>query len=271
MRKIKLVEILKYSVISIIVGGTLYPFYFLIKLSGTESIALGKALKNFSFTFVNYISIFQDFPFLRWMLNSIIITIAVALIKAFLDAFAGYAFARYKFIGSNLLFGIVLVTMMFPAAVTILPVFKMISRMGLTNTYIGIILPFIANPFGIFLMRQFIVNIPKSIDEAAIIDGCSKFGVFFKIILPLSRPGQVVVFIIHVMWTWTNLIWPLIIARREEMFTLTVGLATIPTDVVVDWGQLAAGAVLSLVFPFLLFLIVQKGFLEGITLGSVKE
>ena len=272
MKKAIFVNIIKYFSIIVIVGIVLFPFYSLITVSLKETFSLGGAIgKSLDLTFNNYLKLFNQYPFLRWMLNSSIIALSTAFIKVILDTLAGYAFARYKFLGSNFLFGLVLATMMFPAAVTLLPVFKTIAWLNLTNTHPGIILPLIANPFGIFLMRQFILGIPKSIEESAIIDGCSTAGVFFKIIMPMSRPGQVVVFTIHTMWSWTNLIWPLIIARDETMFPLTVGLATMSVFTKTDWGAIAAASVFSLLPPFIFFLVSQRSFLEGITLGAVKE
>ncbi len=267
-----IINVVKYFSIILIVLITLFPFYSLINVSFKETFSLGGGFSQGTpFTLQNYVDIFEKYPFLRWIINSSIIALSTALIKAFLDTLAGYAFARFKFPGSNFLFGLVLATMMFPAAVTLLPVFKIIAGVNLVNTHIGMILPMIANPFGIFLMRQFMGGIPKSIEESAIIDGCSTVGVFFKIIMPMSRPGQVVVFTIHTMWAWTNLIWPLIIARDESMFPLTVGLATMAVFTKTNWGAIAAASVLSLLPPFIFFMVSQRSFLEGITLGAVKE
>jgi ABC-type glycerol-3-phosphate transport system permease component len=129
----------------------------------------------------------------------------------------------------------------------------------------------IANPFGIFLMRQFVLGLPKSIEESAVIDGCSHYGIFLKIVLPMTRPGQVVVFTVHSMWSWTSLIWPLIMARDESMFTLTLGLSTLSAFTKTDYGALAAGLIVSLLPPFLFFVLSQRGFIEGITMGALKE
>jgi ABC-type glycerol-3-phosphate transport system permease component len=160
---------------------------------------------------------------------------------------------------------------MMPFAVAMFPVFMIVNRLRLTNTYFGLIIPMLANPFGIFLMRQFILGIPREIEESARIDGCREMSILFRIIMPLSRPGQAVLAIILFMWQWTNLIWPLIVTNTADMFTLTVGLAGIPSQHTIDWGLLTSGALLSVVPIIVFFLIYQKGFIEGLTWGAVKE
>ena len=270
MKKSKVLEILKYLSLVIICLLAIGPFLAIISTSLQETFTLTGA-RNPEFTFINYIRLFREAGFPRWVLNTLIFAGGVALIKVFIDTWAGYAFARYKFPGSKWIFGLVLVSMMLPFAIILFPLFLVVNKLSMVNTYFGLILPILANPFGIFLMRQFMVQIPVDIEEAARIDGCSNMGILFKIIMPLSRPGQAVLGIVLFMWQWTNLIWPLVAVNKENMKTITVGLAGIPSQNVIDWGLLTAGAVMSVVPILAVFLIYQRGFIAGLTMGAVKE
>jgi multiple sugar transport system permease protein len=245
------------------------PFFMILRTSLQETMTL-TGNRNPHYTLVNYVKLFTRTGFPYWMLNSVVFATSVTILKVLFDTFAGYAFARFTFPGSRLLFSIVLGTMMMPFAVSLFPVFLIVNKLRLSNTYWGLILPMLANPFGIFLMRQFIVGIPRELDESARIDGCSDYGILSRIIMPLSRPGQAVLAIVMFMWQWTNLIWPLIATNTERMFTLTVGLAGIPAQHTIDWGMLTAGALLSVVPIVIAFFLYQKGFIEGLTMGAVK-
>ncbi len=245
------------------------PFFLILRTSLQKTLTL-TGNRNAEYTLFNYLSLLARTNYPRWMLNSIVFAAGVTLIKIVIDTFAGYAFARHRFPGDRVLFSFVLVTMMLPFAVAVFPVFMIVTRLRLTNTYLGLIIPMLANPFGIFLMRQFILGIPKEIDESAQIDGCHEMALIFRIIMPLSRPGQAVLAIIMFMWQWTNLIWPLVVTNTADMFTLTVGLAGIPSQHTIDWGLLTAGSLLSVLPIVVFFLMYQKGFIEGLTLGAVK-
>jgi ABC-type glycerol-3-phosphate transport system permease component len=245
------------------------PFFLITRTSLQKTLTLTGS-RNPEYTLANYGNLLVKTKYLRWMLNSLVFAAGVTLVKIVIDTFAGYAFARHRFPGSRALFAFVLLTMMMPFAVAMFPVFLIVTRLHLTNTFFGLILPMLANPFGIFLMRQFIVGIPREIDESAQIDGCREMTLLFRIIMPLARPGQAVLAIIMFMWQWTNLIWPLIVTNTAEMFTLTVGLAGIPSQHTIDWGLLTSGALLSVLPIIVFFLIYQKGFIEGLTLGAVK-
>ena len=245
------------------------PFALILRTSLQKTLSLvGQTVPHF--TLINYENLFTHTRFPLWTINSIIFAGGVTLIKIIFDTFAGYAFARFVFPGSRLLFSFILGTMMMPFAVAMFPVFLITSKLGIVNTYWGLILPMLSNPFGIFLMRQFIVSIPRELDEAARIDGCSDLGILFRVIMPLSKPGQAVLAIIMFMWQWTNLIWPLIVTNTDRMYTLTVGLAGIPSQHTVDWGLLTAGSLLSVVPIVVAFLLYQKGFIQGLTMGAVK-
>lgn len=270
MKKSKLLLILKYFFCIIICILTLWPFIPIINTSLHKTYTL-TGLSKLDFTINNYIKLFTQYGFQRWTLNSFIFAGGVVIIKVFIDTFAGYAFARYKFPGSKWIFGLILASMMLPIIVMLFPSFLIVVKLKLVNNYFGLILPMLANPFGIFLMRQFLTQIPIEIEEAAKIDGCSNIGILFKIIMPLSRPGQAVLAIVLFMWQWTNLIWPLVIVNSKNMYTITVGLAGVPRQFSIDWGLVTAGSIMSIIPIFLVFLIYQRGFIAGLTMGAVKE
>ncbi|MCL4385734.1 MAG: carbohydrate ABC transporter permease [Cyanobacteria bacterium] len=270
MKKNKFLDSLKYITLIIICFLSIGPFLSIIPTSLQETYTLTGS-RNPDFTLINYIKLFKDTGFLRWILNTLIFAGGVATIKAFIDTWAGYAFARYNFPGSKWVFNLILISMMLPFAIILFPLFLIVNKLKMVNTYFGLILPILANPFGIFLMRQFMLQIPTDIEEAARIDGCSDIGILFKIIMPLSRPGQAVLAIVLFMWQWTNLIWPLVVVNKKYMYTITLGLAGIPSQNVIDWGLLTAGAVMSVLPILLVFLIYQRGFIAGLTMGAVKE
>ena len=270
MKSRTVIQFLVYLCLIVFIVASVGPFFLILRTSLQKTLTLTGS-RNPEYTLVNYINLLTKTKFPRWLLNSVVFAGGVTLVKIVIDTFAGYAFARYRFPGNRPLFSFVLVTMMMPFAVAMFPVFMIVNRLRLTNTYFGLIIPMLANPFGIFLMRQFILGIPKEIEESARIDGCREMSILFRIIMPLSRPGQAVLAIILFMWQWTNLIWPLIVTNTAEMFTLTVGLAGIPSQHTIDWGLLTSGALLSVVPIIIFFLIYQKGFIEGLTWGAVKE
>jgi ABC-type glycerol-3-phosphate transport system permease component len=269
MTRRTVIIVLSYLALLVLTILAIGPFIMILRTSLQETMTLTGA-RNPHYTLINYVKLFTRTGFPFWMMNSVIFATAVTILKVLFDTFAGYAFARFTFPGSRLLFFIILGTMMMPFAVSLFPVFLIVNKLRLLNTYWGLILPMLANPFGIFLMRQFIVGIPRELDESARIDGCSDYSILSRIIMPLSRPGQAVLAIVMFMWQWTNLIWPLIATNTEKMFTLTVGLAGIPAQHTIDWGMLTAGALLSVVPIVIAFFLYQKGFIEGLTMGAVK-
>ena len=222
-------------------------------------------------TLLNFQSLLRDYPFLRWTLNSLIVASAVTAVKVVIDSMAGYAFAKMTFPGKDGLFLVVLMTLMVPFSATLIPLFLIVRGLGLTNSYLGLILPGLASPIGIFMMRQFIESLPTDLENAARLDGCSELQIFRRIILPLMKPGLVVLGVFTFMTQWTSYLWPLVINTREEMFTLTVGVQSLRSLFTVDWGILSAGAVLSMLPLILVFLFLQRYFIAGSIAGALKE
>ena len=200
-----------------------------------------------------------------------IVASAVTLIKVLIDSMAGYAFAKMTFPGRNALFLVVLMSLMVPFAATLIPLFIIVRDLKLTNSYLGLILPALASPIGIFMMRQFIESLPSDLENAARLDGCSEFQIFRRVILPLMKPGLVVLGVFTFMTQWTSYLWPLVINTREDMLTLTVGVQSLRSLFTVNWGVLSAGAVLSMLPLILVFLFLQRYFIAGSIAGALKE
>ena len=219
----------------------------------------------------NYRRLWETVPYNRYFINSIFIATASTLLTLFFCSLAGYAFAKYRFRGKKILFGILLASMMIPFQVLLVPLFNVMYKFEWLNSYKAIIIPFSVGAFGVFLMRQFIVNIPSELIDAARIDGCSEFGIYYRIILPIIKPALGALTIYSFLGSWNSYLWPLIILRDESKYTLPLGLANLVGVYRQDYGMLMAGTLLSLMPIIILFLAMQREFVQGITLGGVKE
>jgi multiple sugar transport system permease protein len=218
-----------------------------------------------------YISLFTRLHLGRSLLNSTVLAIAVTAISLVVNSMAGYAFAKYRFRGRAPLFKMLIASMVIPAQVTMLPLFLMLNKMGLINTYFGVIIPGMASIFGIFLIRQFALTIPDSLLEAARMDGASDFRIYWSIILPLCKPILVTLAIFTFMGTWNDFLWPLIVMTDDSMYTLPVALANLSGEHVQDTELMMAGSVMTVLPVLVVFALVQKYYLAGIMAGSVKE
>jgi ABC-type glycerol-3-phosphate transport system permease component len=221
-------------------------------------------------TLENFRYLFDILPFDRWVLNTLIVAASVTAIKVVIDSMAGYAFARRKFKGKEILFAIILGTMMIPVAVTMIPTFLMVKEFGLIDTYWGLILPPLAYPLGIYLMRQYMQSIPTELEDAAKIDGCTDFYLFVRIFLPLSAPAIAVLAIVTFMNQWISLLWPVIVTNSMEMRTLVVGISILKAQSVSNWGLIMAANFASFFPIMLVFIFLQRYFIEGMTVGAVK-
>ena len=219
----------------------------------------------------NYRNLWKTVPYNRYFVNSVFIATASTLLTLFFCSLGGYAFAKYQFRGQKVLFGILLASMMVPFQVLLVPLFGLMYDIGWLNSYKAIIIPFSVGAFGVFLMRQFIVTIPSELLDAARIDGCSEFGIYYRIVLPIIKPALGALTIYSFLGSWNGYLWPLIILRDEVKYTLPIGLANLVGTYRQDYGMLMAGTLLSLMPIVILFLAMQREFVQGITLGSVKE
>ncbi|MEK3888636.1 carbohydrate ABC transporter permease [Bacillus sp. FSL K6-3431] len=207
----------------------------------------------------------------RWFLNSTIVAGISTIINVFFAALAGYAFSKLKFPGRNGIFWALLASMMIPGQVTLIPLYILVvNTFQLENTYIGIIVPGMISVGSIFLMKQFMSSLPSSLIDAGRIDACSEFGIFWKVILPISKPGLAVLGIFTFVAQWNNFFWPFLVTNTNSMRTLQVGLTSFRFENMQDYGAMMAGAVCSAVPMIIVFLALQKYFLRGITIGAVK-
>jgi len=207
----------------------------------------------------------------RYLLNSTVLAIAVTGISLLVNSMAGYGFAKYRFAGRDQIFKLLISAMIIPAQVTMLPLFLMLNRMGLVNTYFGVIVPGLASIFGIFLIRQFALSIPDSLIEAARMDGASDLRIYWSLILPLCRPILLTLAIFTFMGTWNDFLWPLIVLTDDSLWTLPVALANLSGEHVQDTELMMAGSVVTVLPVLILFAALQKYYIGGIMAGSVKE
>ena len=232
----------------------------------------------------NYTEAMQAANFGRYFINTVIYAGAVTMSNLVLCSMAAYAFARLRFRGREVLFILVLGTMMIPAQVTMVPVFIMLKHWplfggndwlgsgghGLLNSYPGLVLPSAVGAFGIFLLRQFFRTLPRELEDAARIDGCSEAGIYWRIILPLSRPALATLGIFTFTATWNEFLWPLLITSKDSMKTLQVGLQVFQTQYTTNWDLLMAGTVVVTIPVLILFLAGQRYFTKGIALSGIK-
>lgn len=223
-----------------------------------------------NFVWQNYTKAWQVVPFARFYLNSILVTLCTTFGQVLTSSMAGYAFARLQFPGRERIFYAYLATMMIPSAVTMIPVFILLRMLGWIDTYKALILPGIFTAYGTFMLRQFFMTLPKELEDAAKIDGCSYFGIFWRIILPLSKPALATLTTFTFMGSWMNFMWPLIVVNSQEKFTLPVGLSYFQGLHNTDWTLLMAASMMMLVPILIVFIFNQRYFVEGIKLTGIK-
>jgi multiple sugar transport system permease protein len=222
-------------------------------------------------TLGNYLDLFTRLSLGRALANSVLIALTATLGVLLLNTMAGYAFAKLRFPGRGRLFGTLMAALVIPAPVAMLPLFLMLRSVGLVNTYLGAALPAMAGILGIFLVRQFARSIPDELLDAARLEGAGEFRIYWKIVLPLLRPVLATLAIVTFLATWNDFVWPLVILTDESRYTLPVALAGLVGEHSADLELMMAGAVLTVLPVLLLFLALQRNYIEGITLGGVKE
>lgn len=267
---------LGYLILILIAISMLYPFFAMVNLSFVNDDAIfsqaGKILYS-GFTLENYKNVFTQIPLSRYFLNSLIVAFVTTAGQVIFAALAGYAFARFNFKFKNLLFLIILITMLVPPQVNIIPLFFLMRELHLIDTYSALILPGLFGGFGIFLMRQYFLGFPKDLEEAAKIDGCNLLETFFKIALPLALPTVATLAMFTFVTTWNSFMWPLIVTNSESMRTLPVGLAIFKGSFreITLWGELLACSVICTIPVIGVFLAGKKYFINDIMQGGVKE
>ncbi|MBY0148977.1 carbohydrate ABC transporter permease [Neobacillus niacini] len=219
----------------------------------------------------NYLYIFtQGGNYWSWFINSLVITTITIVLSLFFSSMVGYALALYDFKGRNLIFGCVLFILMVPFEILMLPLFQLMINFNLIDTYAAVILPAVVAPMAVFFFRQYAIGLPKELMDAARIDGSTEYGIFFKIMLPLMTPSLAAMAILQGLGSWNNFLWPLIVLRSNDMFTLPIGLATLLTPYGNNYDILIAGSVMTILPIIILFIFFQRYFVAGLTVGGVK-
>jgi len=263
--------------IPLIIGGMviLVPIIWMISGSfkpGPEIFAYPLSLWPKEATVRNYFSLFETIPFGNNFLNSVIATGGFLILALFLCSLAGFAFAKYRFPFRNTLFIILLGSMMIPTHVILIPLFLFMLKIGWVNTLYALIIPLCAHPIGLFFMRQYMLSIPSELMDAARIDGCSEFGIFYKIVLPVCKPALGALAILLGLEQWNDFLWPLVILSSSEKLTLPIAIANLVEifEEKPEFGVIFAGCFLSVLPILILFLFLQKYFMSGALMGAVK-
>ena len=261
-----------YSVLVLFALSMILPFLimFLISLSGQENIFTD--YKNINLSFCAYKNVFESIPIVKYFLNSLIVALTTTVGQVLISALAGYGFAKLKFKGSDILFFIILLTMMIPPQVNIVPLFYLMSKLGWINTYQALIIPGIFGGFGVFMMRQYFLNFSQELDDASKLDGCNPLETFFKIALPCAVPAVATLAIFTFVTTWNSFMWPLIVTNTDSMRTIAVGLTIFKSSFreITLWGELMACACICSI-PVILVFLIGKNYLINTQEGAIKE
>lgn len=270
------INIGRYIVIIIMLAilvTVLYPFLWLIISTfkpENEIVKFPPSLWPSSFSGQAYKKVWNSIPLLSFLKNTIIFAGSVTVISVLFDSMAGYAFARMNFKGKSQLFTIILISMMIPFQVVMIPLFIEIFKLNLLDTYAGLILPRMADAFGIFLMRSFFVSLPKDLEEAARVDGFSELRIFFNIMFPLCKPAILTLCIFNLMGNWNDLLYPLMLTSSTEMRTLSAGLAMFVGQRTVEYGPTLAASLISMTPLLIIYLFAQKYFIQGVATTGMK-
>ena len=267
-------ELARHLVLALITFVLVAPFYYVFLASlknATEIFSYPPKLLPFPPYFGNYEKLIFNSGFLRWMFNTLFVAGSVTTLKIFLDSMAGYALAKIDMTGKKVVFMAMLILLMVPIGALIVPLWSLMSSIGLIDTYAALILPPLANPLGAILMRQFILGLPKDLENAARLDGLSEFGIYWRIVLPLIKPGLVVLAVIIFTDQFMSFIWPLIATTSDDLQVLTVGVAALRSHGGANYGLWSASAVMSLIPVGVFFFVLQRQFLARSLAGALKQ
>ena len=240
----------------------LFPLFWLVSTSlksPTENVfSFPPQLFPQQPTLANFRTVWSTYPFGKYLLNSTVIAVVTVTLNLLFCSLAAYPLARLNFRGKDIIFAVIVSTIMIPFQIVMIPLYILTVQLGLKNTYLGVILPNLVSAFGIFLLRQAFQGVPKELEEAARMDGCSELGIWWHIMLPAVRPALITLGIFVFIASWSDFLWPLIVLDRPEYYTLPLGVATLAGAFSLDWRLIAAGSVISIAPVFFLFLLVQK-------------
>jgi len=267
-------QIGKYLLLTLLTAGFLFPVYVMVISSFKPNVDIFdlKLIPDWgSLTLDNYVEVFRQERFDRYILNSLFIAVAVTLLALLFHSMAAYALARLSFPGRQLLFGWILSTLMIPFSVTMIPLFIIVKYMGLVNDIWGIIIPSIPNAFGIFLLRQFYLNMPKDLEESAKIDGATHLQIYWKIFIPLSVAILVTLAVGFFLTNWNNYLWPLIVAQNRSLWTVQIAIANFHKERETLWNLVLAASCITVLPTVIIFSFLQKYLVEGIKLTGIKS
>lgn len=233
-------------------------------------IDAAEPIREFSLALENYVDPLQSFNFTRYLRNSVIVTVVATLVTLLINSMAAYGLAIYEFKGRNAIMLLVIGTLMIPITVILVPVYLVVTQMGLVNSLWAVILPGAATPTGVFLLRQYMLTIPRDLIEAARMDRASEWAIYWKVVMPLAMPALAVLAIFSVMWRWNDFLWPLIVLNRSEVYTLQVGLNAFQGELNVQWHYILAMTVVTLIPVVLVFAFLQRFITTGIAASGMK-
>lgn len=227
-------------------------------------------VRELAFAWSNFTDPLERFNFWTYLRNSVVVTVAATVVTLVINSMAAFALSKYQFPGRNVIFIVIISTLMIPISVILVPVFLVITSIGWNNNLLGVIIPGAATPTGVFLLRQYMLTIPDELIDSARIDGASEWRIYWQIILPLTRPALAVLAIFSVMWRWNDFLWPLIVLSRSELFTLQVGLNAFQGELNIQWHYVLAMTVLTLLPVSLVFMVLQRFITTGIATTGMK-
>lgn len=249
------------------------PFVWMLSSSLKTNLEIFRFPPNWipeKFIWQNYLEAFRQVPMAKYYWNSIVVSTLTTVGQVSTAILAAYVFARLWFPYKDIIFMVILATMMIPEQVKMIPSFLVVRSFGWIDSYAGIIVPSLVHPFGIFMLRQFFLTIPKDLEDAARMDGCSRLGILFRVILPLSKAPVSALSVFVFLWQWNSFLWPLIILNSQEKYTLQIGLAMLRDEMGSNWPVIMAATSLATLPLLVLFLIAQRQFIRGITMTGLK-
>lgn len=272
--KRELYDIISNILVVIFAIASLFPLYWLLTSSFKNSSDVVKMPPDWfpkTFTLDNYVELFNNQPAFRWAFNSIVVSLVATVALIVVASLAAYGFSKLHFKGRNIIFIIFISSLMIPKEVIIVPLFQIVKNFGWVNNLNGMIWPNVATAFGVFLLKGFFDTIPDSLREAAKIDGASEFKIFYKIMLPMIKPGIGALFILNFVNVWNDYLWQLVIGQETQVKTLMVGIATLMQDLNPNFAYKMAGAVVAAIPMLIIYFAFQRYFTKGISAGAVKE
>jgi multiple sugar transport system permease protein len=271
--KIGIGKLATYALTFALLASVLYPFSWLAISTfkpERDIIQYPPRFLSGDLGFDSYVKVWRSLPLLAFFKNTTVFALGVTAVSILFDSMAGYAFARIRFKGREAIFTLILMTMMVPFQVLMIPLFLEVFKLGLLDSYGGLIFPRMADAFGIFLMRSFFVSLPKDLEEAARVDGLREFQIFFRIMFPQCKPAVITLCIFNLMGNWNDLLYPLMLTSSTRMRTLSAGLATLIGQRTVEYGPTLTGTMLAILPLVVLYLFAQKYFVEGAATTGLK-